>query len=123
MLNRWITKSLSWFGNGIKYDVGRRGVVWGEGERGECNMGGGVSKTGKYMQQRLNQLCWLHRRVENNKTNKAQASRFCSTASHHSSIREMEMFDGGGGGVKLENFMKQKEYPQNPLKNGHTTIR
>ena len=46
----------------------------------------GGSKIGKFMKQKSpNQLCWLatlqHIRVDNSKTNKAQASRFCSTAS------------------------------------------
>ena len=55
---------------------------------------GGGSKTGKFMKQKtqINSVGWQHTKVDNNKTNKAQASRFCSTASHHS---------GGRGAVTI----------------------
>ena len=41
-----------------------------------------INETKKKRQ--INSVGWQHTRVYNNKTNKAKASRFCSTASHHS---------------------------------------
>ena len=49
-----------------------------------------------------NSVGWQHTRVGNNKTNKAQASRFYSTASHHSSVE-------GGGGDNNWKSMKQNK--------------
>ena len=45
----------------------------------------------------INSAGWQRKRVDNNRTNKAQASGFCSTSFHHSSVR------------KMENFKKQKK--------------
>ena len=71
--------------------------------------GGGGSKIGKIMKQKKPKSTLLadtqHTRAENNnKTNKAQASHFCRTASHHSSKWERnkghfnaESVGGGGG--------------------------
>ena len=57
--------------------------------------GGGYWKPKK---PKINSVGWRqHTRVENNKTNRAQDNRFCSTASR----------DGKGGGVKLENLWKE----------------
>ena len=55
------------------------------GKRVKWSKGGGS----KFMNKKgPNQLCWLTTtRVHNSKTNKAQASRFCSTASHHSKLK------------------------------------
>ena len=60
---------------------------------------GGVKRR-EFMKQKTtttkkaqNQLCWLG----NNKTNKAQASRFCSTPSHYCKTKEIIFARGGGG--------------------------
>ena len=39
----------------------------------------------------INSVGWKHTRVDNRKTNKVQASRFCSTASNHSSEVRMDV--------------------------------
>ena len=55
------------------------------------NRGGGV-KLGIYNKKKkkleINSVGWKYTR--DNKTNKARASRFCSTASRHSSVRDFE---------------------------------
>ena len=43
----------------------------------------------KQKKPKINSVGWQHMRVYNNKTNKAQANRFCSTASRHSWNREL----------------------------------
>ena len=59
--------------------------------------GGGVKLDNLWnkKKQKQNQLCWLafgkHTRVIINKTNKAQASHFCSTASYYSSVVKRRM--------------------------------
>ena len=46
--------------------------------------GGGVKLENIWIKKaQINSVDWQHTRVDNNKTNKAQDSRFCSTASHH----------------------------------------
>ena len=47
--------------------------------------GGGGGKIGKFMKQKKPKSTLLV--VDNNKTNKTQASRFCSTTSHYSKKR------------------------------------
>ena len=57
--------------------------------------GGGGKKKEIYEAKKkaqINSVGWQHKRVDNNKTNKAQASRFCSTASHHSSVQNGNIF-------------------------------
>ena len=52
--------------------------------------GGGGSEMEKFMKHKkpkINSVGWQHTRVYNNKTDKAQASRFFITASHHPSVR------------------------------------
>ena len=48
-------------------------------------------------------------RVKHNKTNKSLACRFCSTESHHSSVRKKKKNLGEGGGEYYWKFMKQKK--------------
>ena len=87
MLNRWITKSLSWSWNLEK-------AVW-LGGGGMWMYYGGVSKTGKYMKQSPKSTLLATQEGWKQQNKQSQVSRFCSTASHHSSMRKMEMFDGG----------------------------
>ena len=71
-------------------EIGRSRETWGRGISASGMSAGGGGKIGKYLKQKkpkINSIGWQHTRVDNNKkTNKAQASRLCGTASHLSSV-------------------------------------
>ena len=69
-----------------------RGQVFDTSRRRKTALGGG-GKIEKFTKRtQIKYVGWQHTRVYYNKTNKAQASRFCSTTSHHSSVRKIGKF-------------------------------
>ena len=76
------------FGPFIVLSIGWQGVIvslFVDTWRLRGGGGGGGGKNGKFMKQKkkpkINSVDWQHTRVDNKKANKAEASRFCSTAS------------------------------------------
>ena len=67
------------------YDARGCWAASGDKFNGTAGGGGGVKWKNLWntkKKPKINSVGWQHTRVDNNKTNKAQASRFCSTASH-----------------------------------------
>ena len=63
----------------------------------------------------INSVGWQHTRVDNNRTNKAQASRFCSTVSYHSSVQNWKNYYGTKKKLKINSVGWQHTRMMNPF--------
>ena len=66
----------------------------------------------KQRKSAINSVGWQHT-IDHSKTNKTQDSRFCSTASHHSSVEKgNKKKKGGGEWNTLNRETKERKYPK-----------